>query len=161
MALSARVRQLVYKILGQGRGEELCDALEAYFFPLGGGTVSGAVTFSDDITIADAQNVIVNATTGTKIGTAVSQKIGFWNVTPVIQQASALQGAVGAVTTVGSNTGTAGAGLSLIGDTTSVNQAAALMNDLVALQEDIAAVQVLVNRLRADLIAVGIIKGSA
>jgi len=40
-------------------------------------------------------------------------------------------------TTTGANTGTAGAGLSLIGDTTSVNQAANLMNDLVALKEDI------------------------
>ena len=39
----------------------------------------------------------------------------------------------------GSNTGTSGSGLSLIGDTTSVNQASNLMNDLIALQEDIAA----------------------
>lgn len=45
----------------------------------------------------------------------------------------------GAHTTVGSNTGTSGAGLSLIGDTTAVNQASNLMNDLVALQEDIDA----------------------
>lgn len=45
--------------------------------------------------------------------------------------------AMATVTTVGANTGTSGAGLSLIGDTTAVNQAANLMNDLVALQEDI------------------------
>lgn len=75
--------------------------------------------------------------------------------------ADANQAAVGVVTTVGANTGTAGAGLSLIGDTSTVNQAAALMNDLVALQEDISAVQVLVNQLRADLVAAGILKGSA
>lgn len=159
MALPSRVRQLFYKVLGQGRGEELCDLLDAYF--LGGGTVASAITFSENVTVADAKNVVVGSSTGTKIGTATTQKIGLWNVTPVVQPASASQAVVGAVTTVGSNTGTAGAGLSLIGDTTSVNQAGNLMNDLVALQEDIAAVQVLVNRLRTDLIAVGIIKGSA
>lgn len=159
MALSARIRQLFYKVLGQGRGEELCDLLDAYF--LGGGTVSSAITFGEDVTVTDAKNVIVGSTTGTKIGTATTQKIGFWNKTPVVQPASANQAVVGAVTTVGANTGTAGVGLSLIGDTTSVNQATNLMNDLKALQEDISATQVLVNQLRSDLIAVGIIKGSA
>jgi len=44
---------------------------------------------------------------------------------------------VATTTTVGANTGTAGAGLSLIGDTSSVDQSSALMNDLLALQEDI------------------------
>lgn len=35
---------------------------------------------------ADAKNIAFDTNTGTKIGTATSQKIGFWNVTPVIQQ---------------------------------------------------------------------------
>jgi hypothetical protein len=35
---------------------------------------------------ADAANMAFDTTTGTKIGTATSQKIGFWNTTPVIQQ---------------------------------------------------------------------------
>jgi len=43
---------------------------------------------ANDITMADSGNIIVNATTGTKIGTATSQKIGLWNATPVIQQAA-------------------------------------------------------------------------
>ncbi len=43
-------------------------------------------TFSDSITMADAQNLVFNTTTGSKIGTATGQKIGFWNATPVIQQ---------------------------------------------------------------------------
>lgn len=38
------------------------------------------------ITMDDATNLIFNTTTGTKIGTATGQKIGFWNATPVIQQ---------------------------------------------------------------------------
>jgi len=38
------------------------------------------------LTIADAGNIVVNTTTGTKIGTATGQKIGFYNATPVVQQ---------------------------------------------------------------------------
>jgi hypothetical protein len=36
-------------------------------------------------TIADALNIEVGTTTGTKIGTATTQKLGFWNATPVVQ----------------------------------------------------------------------------
>jgi hypothetical protein len=50
-------------------------------------TFSQGVTFSDGITLADAKNIILNTTTGTKVGTATGQKLGFWNVTPVSQQA--------------------------------------------------------------------------
>ena len=39
------------------------------------------------LTIADAGNVVLATGTGTKIGTATSQKLGFFNATPVIQQA--------------------------------------------------------------------------
>lgn len=38
------------------------------------------------LTLADSCNIVVNATTGTKIGTATSQKIGFFNAAPVVQQ---------------------------------------------------------------------------
>lgn len=38
-----------------------------------------------DTTLSDGVDLILNTTTGTKIGTATSQKLGFWNVTPVIQ----------------------------------------------------------------------------
>lgn len=47
------------------------------------------VTSSGHITIADAKNIVVNATTGTKIGTAASQKLGFYNATPVVQRTKA------------------------------------------------------------------------
>ena len=43
------------------------------------------ITTVGDITLDDASNIIFNATTGTKIATATTQKIGFWNTTPVIQ----------------------------------------------------------------------------
>jgi hypothetical protein len=39
------------------------------------------------LTIADANDIAVGTTTGTKIGTATTQKIGFFNATPVVQQA--------------------------------------------------------------------------
>lgn len=37
-------------------------------------------------TLADAQNVVVGSSSGTKIATATSQKLGFYNTTPVVQQ---------------------------------------------------------------------------
>ncbi len=48
-------------------------------------TITGILTSNGGITFGDAKNIITNATTGTKIGTATSQKIGFWNATPIIQ----------------------------------------------------------------------------
>lgn len=42
-----------------------------------------------NLTLADAKNIILDTTTGTKIGTATNQKLGFFNKTPVTQQATA------------------------------------------------------------------------
>jgi len=43
------------------------------------------LTLTGNLTLGDANNIVINATTGTKIGTATTQKIGFWNTTPAIQ----------------------------------------------------------------------------
>ncbi len=43
------------------------------YLPLAGGTMD------------DAANVALGTTTGTKIGTAITQKLGFWNKAPVVQ----------------------------------------------------------------------------
>jgi len=54
--------------------------------------VGGAQVFkwsTSTITIADAKNIAVGTTTGTKIGTATTQKLGFYNATPVTQRADA------------------------------------------------------------------------
>ena len=40
------------------------------------------------ITIGDAVNVVLNTSTGTKIGTATTQKLAFFNATPVVQQSA-------------------------------------------------------------------------
>jgi hypothetical protein len=55
-------------------------------------TTSGAVSFTgtiglgNTITIANAKNIVLGTTTGTKIGTGTTQKLGFYNATPVVQQ---------------------------------------------------------------------------
>ncbi len=69
---------------------------------------TGAVTLEQDMTIADATDIILNATTGTKIGTATTQKIAFYNSTPIVQPA-------GTGETIGF---TAGAGTAVLDDST-------------------------------------------
>lgn len=39
-------------------------------------------------TIADTKNIVVSASTGTKIGTGTTQKLGLWNATPIAQPSS-------------------------------------------------------------------------
>jgi len=51
-------------------------------------SANGSTVFTIDgtlLTFADAKNLVFNTTTGTKLGTATSQKIGFWNATPIVQ----------------------------------------------------------------------------
>lgn len=45
-------------------------------------------TAKGGLTISDAQDIVLNTTTGTKIGTATTQKLAFYNSTPIIQQSS-------------------------------------------------------------------------
>jgi hypothetical protein len=47
------------------------------------GSVSGNTTYADNA------NLVFNATTGTMIGTAANQKLGFYGATPVVQPAGA------------------------------------------------------------------------
>jgi hypothetical protein len=75
----------------------------------------------------------------------------------VLGTQSAAITSVPAVTTIGANTGTPAAGLSLIGDTTAVNQATNIMNDLASNQEDVAALRTTVNSILTALRSHGII----
>lgn len=97
-------------------------------------------------TLADAVNFVLNTTTGTKIGTATGQKLGFWNATPVIQPASANQAAL-----TDSTTGTADGTVDDVG--AAFSQA--------TLNNNFADIIRLVNQLRADLVTIGAIKGAA
>ena len=89
---------------------------------------SGALG-SGTFTIADASNIVIGSTTGTKIGTATTQKIGFYNAAPVVQQT---QGAIINNVTSGGSTGT----IADITDITTYSNAgagAAIRNDIYQL----------------------------
>jgi len=94
---------------------------------------------SGGMTILDGKSIVLGTSIGAKIGTATTQKLGFWNATPVIQPASANQVAV-----------------TLDVDVTGTDTV-----DKVAIDANFSSVQTLLNQLRADLVATGIIKGAA
>lgn len=133
MAISEALNELLKRYLGETAGGQVGAALDAWFLVKSGGTITGSTT------ITDAMNIILGTTTGTKIGTGVTQKLGFWNATPVIQPASAVQAAV----------------------TPSTSFAGSDTVDIAVVIAAVQAVETLVNRLRADLVTVGIIKGAA
>lgn len=93
-------------------------------------------TFIDVLSL----NLVNDGVTGTRIGTAVTQKLGFWGVATVVQPASANQAAIGTLTTI-ANTDT-------VDQSTGINA-------------NFAAIKTLLNQLRSDLVAAGLIKGSA
>src|SRR4029077_3362385 len=93
------------------------------------------ITSTGDITLS-AHNLVTDAVTGTQIGTGATQNIGFQGAPPVAQRSGAAQAAV--VTTASTNS-------SPFGYT----------------QAQADALVTLVNELRAALVAVGLIKGSA
>jgi len=51
-------------------------------------TVGGTLAVNGNVTMGDAKNIILNTNTGTQIGTAADQKLGFFGKTPVIQEDS-------------------------------------------------------------------------
>lgn len=52
------------------------------------GSTRWILDYNGDITYGDGTDFIFNTTTGTKIGTSTSQKIAFYNSTPIIQPSS-------------------------------------------------------------------------
>ena len=48
------------------------------------------ITNATTVTVSNAVNFVFNATTGTKLGTATTQKLGFWNTTPIVQPTTAV-----------------------------------------------------------------------
>ncbi len=100
---------------------------------------TGTINLTSGVAITDAKDIALGSTTGTKIGTAITEKLGFYNVTPVAQLASSAQAAVTPSTSfAGSDTVTAATVLAAV-----------------------QAVETLANRLRADLVTLGLIKGGA
>ncbi len=54
-------------------------------------TASGVITFGE------GANIVAGTSTGTKIGTGTTQKIGFWNATPVVQPTAVADASGGAI----------------------------------------------------------------
>ena len=88
--------------------------------------------FQKHLQLFDGRNIQTGLTTGTKIGTATTQKISLWNATPIIQPASGNQAA-----------------LSLDTDVTGADTV-----DKAAINTNFTNIQTLVNRLRTDLVSV-------
>jgi hypothetical protein len=97
-----------------------------------------------------------HTTSGYKIGTSATQKVGFYGATPVVQRAGAAQAVIGAPTYAAPNASAANSG-----DATTDTVIASLRTQLIALAADVAANVVLVNELRAAQVAIGTIKGAA
>lgn len=142
------------------------------------------------VDMADGGNLVLGATTGTKIGTATSQKLGFWNVTPIIQPAGAAQGAasaqtqdaltdngggtadgtVEAVTTFtpsvawnGSSVYPSAADATAIAAaiTAAKNNMKEVTTELAKIRTDIANIKTLEDAIRTALVNTGIMKGAA
>lgn len=126
-----------YALVQNNAGATLLNGVGGIYFSIS--NVTQMTLASGQITLADAVNITADIATGTKIGTGTDQKLGFWNKTPIIQPASANQAA-----------------LSLDVDVTGADTV-----DKTALNSDLSAIQTLVNQLRSDLVAAGLIKGAA
>lgn len=55
--------------------------------------VNGTTRLQGDVTISDTRNFILATGTGTKIGTATTQKLAFWNAAPIVQPTTAVAAA--------------------------------------------------------------------
>jgi hypothetical protein len=105
------------------------------------------ISDSKTLTLGAGTNVALDTITGSKIGTATTQKLSFYNSTPIVQPSSASQAAVVAAAVV-TTTPTLGAYGYTLAQATSI---ITLVNEI----------RPLVNELRSALVTLGLIKGSA
>jgi hypothetical protein len=121
----------------------------------------------------DGSNIVLGTTTGSNIGTATTQKLGFWNATPVVQPAAAAQAAAAAQTqdTLTDSTGgsasttlaaiTAGATYAQADLTAIKNAIASLAAQLAKVRTDVTNIKTLQDATRTALVNTGLIKGAA
>lgn len=131
------------------------DGTNALIDAVGGGLllkVSGTTEMTlatGSLTAKEAFDLVFGTTTGTKLGTATTQKIGFWNTTPVVQPAAAAQAAL-TDSSGGSDDGT----IEAVGNTMAGDVSGAINNNFSELHT-------LVTAIRTALVNTGIIKGAA
>ena len=95
----------------------------------------------------DGTEWTVGTTTGLQIGTAGTQKLGFWGVTPVVWPAGANQAAI-----TDSTGGSASFTLAATTATNSSDQSGPINNNFASINRQLAAI-------RTALVASGVIKG--
>lgn len=144
---------------------------------------SKKITFANLFNFPEANNIILGTSTGTKIGTAVTQKLGFWNATPIVQPASADQAALtdstggtadgtlsaaahGLTNSTGGTADGTMAAVSGSGDDTNINNNftevyTALGALVTVINNNIKELYVKVNEHRNVLVNTGLMKGSA
>lgn len=106
------------------------------------------------VTLGDGAHLVLGSATGTQIGTATSQRLGLWGVTPTVQPAGADQ----ALVTLGNVDGAIG-GL-VISNPPTQAEVTALRNACETLADDVRALSTLIHALRAAGIALGAWRGS-
>jgi hypothetical protein len=109
-------------------------------------TFNKGVTFADHVTVNDGKNVALQTTTGTKWGTAATQKQAWWGATPVVQPSGSAQAAL-----TDSTGGTADGTLAAVSGT----------GDDATINNNFADVYTLLNAMRTALVNTGLMKGSA
>lgn len=135
--------------------------------------VAAALGLGGNKTVLDGVNLALGSTTGTKFGTATTQKLAFWNTTPVVQPAAAGQAAAaaqGQASLTDSTGGTASTTLAAItagaayaqADMTAVKNAlASIAAQLALIRTDVANIKTLQNASRTAMVDTGLMKGSA
>lgn len=108
---------------------------------------SDTPTVTSSLTFSNSANVVFGTGGGTKIGTSTAQKLSFYNAATTTQPANANQAAL--IPDVGTPSGT----FHLVDVTGTPTQ--------TTINDNFATVATLINQIRADLVTLGLIKGSA
>ena len=121
--------------------------------------VAGGTTTLAGLVMTDATNIVLNATTGTKIGTAITEKLGFYNATPIVQPSAYTQTYATADKTHAAMTSSdmpaGGTGAAAGGWDTAANRDIAIA-DFAELRVDVIDLKQLVNSVIDDLQALGL-----
>lgn len=123
-------------------------------------TPTGITTIKGHLTMTDAKNIALDTTTGTKIGTATNQKLGFYNTTPVVQAGAYTQTYATADKTHAAMTSSdmpaGGTGASEGAWDTAAHRDTAIA-DFAELRADVIDLKQLVNSVIDDLQALGLV----
>jgi hypothetical protein len=144
-AASPRMGKINYRLTTTTSTSEVA---EFQFQLYKAGTITNSYTFnSGSLTLDDAINIVGGTSTGHKLLTATSQKLGIWNATPIVQPSGSNQAAL-TNSTGGSYDGTL--------------QAISGTGADAAINNNFTDIHTLLNEIRTNvLVAIGLMKGSA